>query len=541
MLGKSECKEDIKMEKQSFEELMEDLEIIELKKGRIFEGKVFEIDNDGIWVALEGSPGDVFVTQDELLRSKRDYKIGDLITIKITKVNDAEGLHLASEKKAVWQKLFNDIKEGENYKAVFKERVKNGYTVLIEGVVKAFLPGSLSLLKIYEDMPSEEVGVKVISKKGRNIVVSRKDYIEEKIEVFFGNYKKGMLVEGIVEEVKDFGAFVRLSDYVTAFLPKNEVSWNSRVDLKEFLKIGKKIKAIIVDIDEKDKKINLSIKQLKDDPWETIEVKYPIDSVVNGTVTKIFPFGFTVEIEEGIEGLVHESQIFWGRRGRIEDVVKVGDVVKVKVLDIDKENRKMNLSYKLAMGDPWENIEEKYNEGIIVKGTVEKILENGAIIKLEEGVTGFLHVSELSWNFIDNISNYLKEGSNVKVKILSVDKDNRKMRLSIRKALENPWKKVIREVQPGDIVKGKIAKFVDKGAIVLVDKHNVEAYLPSSKASFDSKNVREIFEIGEEVEVKVLEINLENENKRGNMVVSAVNLENFEGKEAEDILKDLEK
>lgn len=529
------------MEKQSFEELMEDLEIIELKKGRIFEGKVFEIDNDGIWVALEGSPGDVFVTQDELLRSKRDYKIGDLITIKITKVNDAEGLHLASEKKAVWQKLFNDIKEGENYKAVFKERVKNGYTVLIEGVVKAFLPGSLSLLKIYEDMPSEEVGVKVISKKGRNIVVSRKDYIEEKIEVFFGNYKKGMLVEGIVEEVKDFGAFVRLSDYVTAFLPKNEVSWNSRMDLKEFLKIGKKIKAIIVDIDEKDKKINLSIKQLKDDPWETIEVKYPIDSVVNGTVTKIFPFGFTVEIEEGIEGLVHESQIFWGRRGRIEDVVKVGDVVKVKVLDIDKENRKMNLSYKLAMGDPWENIEEKYNEGIIVKGTVEKILENGAIIKLEEGVTGFLHVSELSWNFIDNISNYLKEGSNVKVKILSVDKDNRKMRLSIRKALENPWKKVIREVQPGDIVKGKIAKFVDKGAIVLVDKHNVEAYLPSSKASFDSKNVREIFEIGEEVEVKVLEINLENENKRGNMVVSAVNLENFEGKEAEDILKDLEK
>ena len=180
---------------------------------------------------------------------------------------------------------------------------------------------------------------------------------------------------------------------------------------------------------------------MKDDPWETIEVKYPIDSVVNGTVTKIFPFGFTVEIEEGIEGFVHESQIFWGRRGRIEDVVKVGDVVKVKVLDIDKENRKMNLSYKLAMGDPWENIEEKYNEGRVVKGTVEKILENGAIIKLEEGVTGFLHVSELSWNFIDNISNYLKEGSNVKVKILSVDKDNRKMRLSIRKALENPWKK----------------------------------------------------------------------------------------------------
>ncbi len=222
------------MEKQSFEELMEDLEIIELKKGRIFEGKVFEIDNDGIWVALEGSPGDVFVTQDELLRSKRDYKIGDLITIKITKVNDAEGLHLASEKKAVWQKLFNDIKEGENYKAVFKERVKNGYTVLIEGVVKAFLPGSLSLLKIYEDMPSEEVGVKVISKKRKKYSRIKKRLYWRENRSFFDNYKKGMLVEGIVEEVKDFGAFVRLSDYVTAFLPKNEVSWNSRVDLKEF-------------------------------------------------------------------------------------------------------------------------------------------------------------------------------------------------------------------------------------------------------------------------------------------------------------------
>ncbi|HOB15496.1 MAG TPA: S1 RNA-binding domain-containing protein [Defluviitoga sp.] len=528
------------MEKQSFEELMEDLEIIELKRGKIFEGKVLEIDNDGLWVALEGCPGDVFVTQDELSKSKETYKIEDLITVKILKVNDAEGLHLASEKKAMWEKIFNEIKEGENYKAIFKERVKNGYTVLIEGTVKAFLPGSLSLLRVYDEMPSEEVGVKVIAKNGKNIIVSRKDYVEEKLDDFFNIYKMGMLVEGIIEDVKDFGAFVRLSEYVTAFLPRNEVSWNNKVDLKEFLKKGKKIKAIITNIDQENKKINLSMKLLKNDPWETVEEKYPVGSIVKGVVTKIFPFGFTVEIEEGVEGLVHESQIFWGRRGRIENVVKVGDIVSVKVLEIDKNKRKMNLSYKLALGDPWENIEEKYSEGTIVEGVVEKILENGAIIKVKEGLTGFLHVSELSWNFIDNVNNYLKEGNTVMVKILSIDKDNRKMRLSVRKSTENPWKKVIKEIKPGDIVKGKITRFVDRGAIVLVDDHNVEAYLPSSKASFDSKNVRDIFEIGEEVKVKVLEVNLENENKRGNMVVSIINLNNFEGKEAEEILRDLE-
>lgn len=519
------------MEGQSFKELLEQEEINELKKGKILKGKVFEIYNDGIWVALEKATGDVFVNQENLVKQKENYQIGEDILVKIVKINDAEGFNLASEKEALFQKLMNEIKEGKNYKAIFKNRLKKGYTVLIEGTVTAFLPGSLSLLKSDEKLPDNEVMVKVLSKKGRNIVVSRKDYVEEKTNEAFENYREGMIVEGIVEEVKPFGAFVKLSEYITALLPRSEMSWNDKVEIFDYIKRGQKIRGTIIKLDKEKRRFLISIKQLKENPWENIEERYPIGSVVIGQVKKIFPFGFTVEIGEGIEGLVHESEIFWGHKGKIRDIVEIGDRVEVKILNIDKNGKKINLSYKQAKKDPWEDIEGKYSEGNVVFGTVEKILSNGAIVSLEEGLTGFLHVSELSWNFVDDVANLLKEGEKIKVRIISINKEDRRIRLSLRKVEENPWKRVINEVKVGDVVKGKIHRFVDKGAIVVLEEYQVEAYLPSSKASTDFKDIREIYKIGDEVEAKVLEINLENENERGNMIISVSHLQEEREKE----------
>ncbi|WP_103877240.1 MULTISPECIES: S1 RNA-binding domain-containing protein [Petrotoga] len=523
------------MEEKTFEKLLNEQEINEVKKGKIIEGKVFEINSDGIWVALEGATGDVFVSQEELIKPLQEYQVGQKIVVEITKTNDAEGLNFASERRAVWNETMNKIKEGENYPIIFKNRLRKGYSVLIEGLIGAFLPGSLSLLSPKDDLPEGEKMAKVISKNGRNIVVSIKDYAEEKINQIFNEYEEGMVIDGVVEDIKNFGAFVRLADHLNGLIPAREVSWDEKISIKDHLKVGQKVKALIIRLDREKKRISLSLKRLKEDPWKSVDEKYPIGSIAQGTVTNILPFGFTVKIDEGLEGLVHETEVFWGRKGRISDVVNVGDNVQVKILNIDKENKKINLSYKQVIGNPWETIEEKYNEGNIVTGTVEKVLNNGAIIKIDEGVSGFLHVSEISWDFVDDISTVLQEKQKIKVKIIKIDKDNKRMRLSVRETKENPWKKASQEIKPGDTVKGKIIRFLDKGAIVLIDDYEVEAYLPASKASTNSKSLEESYSIGDQIEAKVLEIGLENEFKRGNMIISVSHLQ--EEREKEEAIK----
>jgi len=523
------------MEEKTFEKLLNEQEINELKKGKIIQGKVFEINSDGIWVALEGATGDVFVSQQELIKPFQEYQLNQKIIVEITKTNDAEGLNFASEKRAVWNETVNKIQEGENYPITFKNRLEKGYSVLIEGIVNAFLPGSLSLLRPNDDLPEGEEIAKVISKKGKNIVVSRKDYLKEKIDQTINEYNEGMVIEGVIEDIKNFGAFVKLNDHINGLIPASEVSWDEKNSIKDYLKVGQKVKVMIIQLDKERGRISLSLKRLKEDPWKIVDEEYPVGSIVQGTVTKILPFGFTVKIDEGLEGLVHETEVFWGRRGRISDVVKVGDNVQVKILNIDKENKKINLSYKQVLGDPWETLEEKYKEGNIVTGTVEKVLNNGAIIKIDQGITGFLHVSELSWNFVDDISTVLKEKQKIEVKIKKIDKDNRRIRLSVKETKENPWKKASQEIKIGDNVKGKIIRFLDKGAIVLIDDYEVEAYLPTSKASTNSKSLEETYNIGDEIEAKVLEIGLENEYKRGNMIISVTHLQ--EEREKEEALK----
>jgi small subunit ribosomal protein S1 len=527
------------MNEKTFEELLQEEEINELKKGKVLEGTVFEKDNDGIWVALEGATGDVFVRSEELLKNISEYNTNDKITVKVVKTNDAEGFNTASEKRAKAEKILDDIEEDNIVNARFNQRLKKGYGMLINGAVRAFLPGSLSLLRPEDPMPEGDIKVKVISKRGRKLVVSRRDVKEQAIKEIYDEYKEKMVVEGIVESVKDFGAFVKLNEHVTALIPRSEINWDKVNNIHEILSEGDKVRGVIINLDKDSKKISISLKQMKDDPWKNVEDKFPKGTIHQGTVTKIFPFGFTVKLDDGIEGLVHESEVFWARKGKISDVVALNDVVEVKVLDIDKENRRMNLSYREAIGNPWEDIDEKYNEGNVVKGTVEKILPNGAIIKLEEGLTGFLHVSELSWNFIDSVEEALKEGDKEKVKILNIDKENKKIKLSIKQAKENPWKKVSKEVKVGDTLKGKITRFAGKGAVVLIDDYDVEGFLPGARATEEKvEDIEEKLNIGDEVEGKVLNIEFENDEKRGNLIISVYDL--IKEQEKEESIKAME-
>jgi small subunit ribosomal protein S1 len=529
------------MSEKTFEELLLEEEVSNLSQGKIFKGYVIKKSHDGIWVDLENTTGDVFVKTEELIKNISEYKLEEVITVKITKINDAEGFNTASEKRAIGEKIFRELNEGDIVNAKFDLRLDKGYGILIEDAVRAFLPGSLSLLKPEDDMPNNSIKMKVISKAGRRIVVSRRDFMEEQINDVYDNFKLNMIVEGVVESIKKFGVFVKLNDYVTALIPASEMSWDRNEKPENLFKEGSKVKGVIINIDKDERKISLSAKELKEDPWINLEQKYLVDSIVKGTVTKIFPFGFTVKLQTGVEGLVHESEVFWIRKGKISDVVSEGDLVEVKILAIDKEKRRLSLSYRQAIGNPWEDIEKNYKEDSIYDGVIEKILPNGAIIKLEEGLTGFLHVSELSWNFIDDINDAIKEEDTYKFKVLSIDKEHHKIKLSLKQAIENPWKKVIEEVKKDSVITGKIFRFTGKGAVVLINNYNVEAFLPGSKASLEKvDDIKNIFNIGDEVTAKVIDIEFENEEKRGNMIISVFDYEKeLEKNEAVEEMKKL--
>ncbi|SHF23414.1 small subunit ribosomal protein S1 [Marinitoga hydrogenitolerans DSM 16785] len=514
-------------DKSEFEKLLSEETEFQIKKGDIIQGEIISISSDGLFVSAEGKPFDVYVGKDYLLNNIKEYKLGNEITVKLLKINEAEGQAFGSEKAAKRDSIIDEITEGKVVKGKIKQKVEKGYIVELENVIDAFLPGSLSMLNPRSDFPREEMDFLVLKNEKRrkrtNIVVSRKGVIEKYVDEFFSNHQLNMIVEGIISGIKEFGLFVTLNPYVTALAPKSELSWDKKFDHTKEYKIGDKIKGVIIKLDKENKKVSISVKRLKDDPWENIEKKFPIDSIVTGEVVDIFPFGFAIRLDEGVEGLVHESEIFWTGKGRIEDVVKIGDLVKVKILDVDKDKKKITLSYKQVIGDPWENVDETIKEGDIIESQVEKLLPNGIIVKLNNNLTGFSHVSELSWNFVDNVEDLFKEGDKVKVKVLHVDKENRKIKLSVKQTKDNPWKKVSNELKTGDKIKGKVLKYVGKGAVILVDDYEVEAFIPKSKIELnEGENIENVLKIGSAVEGEILSIEFENEEQKGSMVISLI-------------------
>ncbi|SHH22913.1 S1 RNA-binding domain-containing protein [Thermosipho atlanticus] len=477
----------------NFEKMLENYLFNEVKVGTVVEGVVVRSTDTDVFVDF-GWKGEGVIPTDELVKEPSEYKPGTKINLLVLRINEEEGTALLSERRVYLRKARELIKEkfenGEKVIGKIKERVKGGYKVLIDNVIEAFLPGRESLIRSGDKIPEDYLEFKIIkfnaSRKKLNIVVSRKIIVDEMIDSFYSNRKPGDVIEGLVEKVEKFGAFIRIAEGITGLLPNSEVSYDTSLTVEDVLREGQSVKLLIKDIDRNKKRIILSLKALMPDPWENIEKKYPIGEVVSGIVKKIMPFGFFVNLEPGIDGLVHISEVFWGRQGRIQDVVEEGDVVKVIVKDVDKENRKLSLSYKEAKGDPWKNIEEKYPVGNVVTGVVGAILNSGVIIDLEEEISGFCPISELSWKYVEKPEEVVTIKQKVKAVVTSLDKDARKMRLSIKRATQNPWKLFVENYKEGDIVTGKIVKKVKKGYIVEID--DIEAFLPETHA-LEEKNV----------------------------------------------------
>lgn len=507
----------------SMEEVLKSLDEMNTDVGSVVNARVSGTVEDGIVVDF-GGKFEGFVPTRELVRNPNDYKSGEELKLLLFRVDEDEGRAYLSERRPMLRETLKKVQNVyESGDKIVRGRivgeVKGGYRVLIDGVLDAFLPGSQSAIRRGGSIPEEELEFEIISfERGRrrhNIVLSRKRLLDKKLKEAFSGIKIGDEVEGTVESIKDFGVFVKISDGLTGLLPRSGVSYTRVADLSDMFKVGDKLKLKVVDADPSSRKITLSLKATMPDPFEEFKREYGVGSRVKGTVLRIRSDGFTTRLPNDLIGFVPIEEIFWGRKGRIRDILKEREVVELEVIEIDDEKRRILLSYKKAVGDPWEKIDEKYPNGSIHEGKVIKVLQTGAIVELEDGVSGFVPLSELSWYYFDNPSEVVRERRRVNVKILSKDKENRRMRLSIKQAAKNPWDGV--DLKKGDVVRGRVRKVLNSGYVVRIKDYNVDAFLPSNHVEKELKN-------GEEVEAVVLRV-LDDRRTGKKMIISVKDLE----------------
>ena len=518
----------------NMEEVMEELErsdtfLADPKKGSLVTVQVWEV-HDNELLVKSGGKSEGMISKDDLVKDISEYQPGDQLDGIITYINEEDGHIKISEKKRVLKEILNNLKDyqalGTPVKGKIIAKNKGGYVVKLFGVLQAFLPTSHSMLEKNADPEGIEMEFEIIDLRYRrkgspNIVLSRKNIQQKVIDQFMGNVSEGKVVEGKVEGIEKFGVFVDLGP-ITGLIPRSELTYDRELEPKDVVDIGDPVNVMVLRIDKKSNKVTLSRKRLQPDPWTGIEAKHPLGSKVKGEVIRILPFGFVVKIEPGLEGLVHTSEIFWtNRRMDIRAVVQEGEQVEVEVIGIDKEKRKLSLSLKKVKGNPWEDVEKRFPVGKVLDAKVVKILPSGLIAELEEGISGFVHVTEMSWNFLDNIEDAYGIGDDVKVSVMEVLPDEQRIRLSIRNITPDPWKRASEELNKGNEVKGKVVRMSNTGATVMLDDYNIEAFLPVSQISVQRvEKPEDVLKVGDEVDAKVVRTVYEPEKERRNMVIS---------------------
>lgn len=492
---------------EKMENFQEYLDFIENTPGQVVEATVTRINPaEGISVDF-GGKGEGMIPQTELVNPAIEYSVGQKIKAQILKINDEEGYAVLSEKRPYAREVRNLIKKAYESKTPIKgkitQAIPGGYQVTIYGIFDAFLPGSQSMLKKDQSIPEKEMDFLVteyfVDRKRQRIVVSRRALIDQVKEEFFKTYKVKDQVEGIVEQITDTHAIINLGA-VNALLPRSEVSHDPSLSVKDVLRKGEKVKVEIIEMDQTKSSVTVSLKALEPDPWLKVMEKYPVGTTVQGTVKSILPFGIFVNLEPGLDGLIHISEIFWGsKKADLHKYFKVGQLVQAEVVELDGQKRRISLSYKKAKGDPWENITQKYSEGSVVNGFVQRILSTGIIVEIEDGVSGFVPKSELSWNRVKDPSELFKEKQKVEVKILSIDQQQRRMRLSVKQLLPDPWEEVLTKLTENSVVKATVKSKVNSGFIVFLKDFSIEGLMPSGHAH---EGVKE----GDELEVLVLRL-----------------------------------
>jgi len=502
----------------------------ELREGSIVTGTIQEIRPQVVLVDIGyKSEGAISISEFE----DEEIEVGDQIEVLLERLENDEGIVVLSKEKAAhkqnWDKIVGVYRDGGLVKGKVKSVVKGGLMVNVG--VEAFLPGSQVDIIPPRDL-NEYVGkvyefkIVKVNDDRKNIVLSRREVIEAERAAqrqrFLETVKEGDKVEGIVKNITDFGAFVDLRG-MDGLLHITDMSWGRVNHPSEMLHIGQSLEVVILEVDREKERVSLGLKQMTDNPWADIERKYPINSHVKGRVTKLLPYGAFVELEKGVEGLVHVSELSWVKRiTRPSDVLKLDQEIEAVVLSISVKEQKISLGVRQLEDNPWADIESRFPIGTVIKGQVRNLTPYGAFVGLEEGIDGMIHVSDMSWTRkINHPSEVLKKGDEVEAIVLEIKKEDQRVSLGIKQLESDPWESINDRFKVGDMVTGQVAKIASFGAFVNLDG-DIDGLIHISQLSEDHvERVKDVIKVGDEITARVIKV--DSIERRIGLSIKAVN------------------
>lgn len=491
----------------------------ELKEGEIIKVRVVGITKDVVVVDMEyKSEGQIPLKEFLDIKGNLTIKVGDEIEALLESSDDDRGYVVLSAAKAKQLRMWNEIEEayntGKTIEGRILQKIKGGFSVDLHGVT-AFLPGSqvdtrpvnnpdklLNSLCIFKVLQYD--------RRKPNIVVSRRAVLEEEREHIKKDtvhvLEEGKIVEGIVKNTTNYGVFVDLGG-IDGLLHVSDISWGKIKNPADIFKIGDKISVKVLKFNKEENKIALGLKQIKPNPWDTVKEKYPIGSKINGVVVKFADYGAFVELEEGLEGLIHLSELSWAKIKDASQRLKIGDTVEVKMLDVDSANKKISLSLKQLEPNPWDEIEKKYPKGTKVKGTIKNITDFGVFIGLEDGIDGLVHISDMSWKKIKHPTELFQKGQEAEAEVIDIDKDKQRLSLSTKGLHKNPWQGIADRYHAGMSVSGKVTNIANFGAFVELED-GVDGLIHVSELNRGKKKGVNLT-VGAVVEAEVLNVDPE--------------------------------
>jgi len=486
------------------------------REGSIVKGTILEIRNREFLVDIgyksEGViPASEFDEPDQV-------EVGDEVEVLLERLENDEGMVVLSKEKAAqrqnWEKIVGVFKGDGLIKGKVRSVVKGGLMVNVG--VEAFLPASQIDIVPPKDLQqfvnnTYDFKIVKINEDRKNVVLSRREIIEQersdKRQTFLSGVNIGDKIVGTVKNITDFGAFVDL-DGIDGLLHVTDMSWARLNHPAEILKVGQQLTVQVLDINKDKERVSLGLKQMQSNPWDKIEERFPVGQKVSGKITNLMPYGAFVQIEDGVEGLIHVSELSWTKRiARPSDVLTLGQEVEAMVLGVNKDEQKISLGVRQLEPNPWDEIELRYMIGKQVKGKVRNMTAYGAFVELEEGIDGMIHVSDLSWTRkINHPSEMLKKGDDLEAVVLDIDKANQRISLGVKQLDNDPWKEIDGRFRIGDLVKGTVSKLTNFGAFIQL-KDDIDGLVHISQISEDRvEKVKDVLKVGQEVEARVIKV-----------------------------------
>ena len=489
----------------------------EISENEIITGRIIGINEKDVLVDI-GFKSEGIISRNEFNKTNLP-EIGQKLEVYLEKIEDESGKTVLSKEKAEFLSRWKDLRDihetGKIIKGHIIRRIKGGMVVDLGGV-QAFLPGSqidIRPIKDFDQYIDQDIDLRVVkfNEMRKNVVVSHKAIIEDSLaeqrEELFRKLEVGSVLDGRVKNITDFGVFVDLGG-IDGLLHITDISWGRVNHPSEIINLDDTLTVKIIDFDEEKRRVSLGLKQLTPHPWENIKTDYPEGSTIKGKVVSMTNYGAFIEIEPGIEGLIHVSEMSWTRHIKNpSEIYALSDIVEAKVLSIDPDQRKISLGAKQLLPDPWDEIEEKYIPGNSVKGKVINLTQFGAFIELEEGIDGLIHVSDLSWTkIVRHPKEILEKTQDLEVRILEVSRENRRISLGLKQLEDDPWPELSKTFESGKEIEGEIIRILDKG-IILSLQNDVEGIVPFGRqVKKNKKSVISKYKIGEKINAVVMEI-----------------------------------